>query len=80
MQILQPPSWAKPRGYANGVAARGTLVFVGGQVGWDATRCDTAGRPTWPALDFAGQTRQSLLNIVAVLKEANAQQIGRAHV
>ncbi len=73
MQILQPPSWAKPRGYANGVAARGTLVFAGGQVGWDATRCDANGRPTWPALDFAGQTRQTLLNIVAVLQEANAQ-------
>ena len=73
MQILQPPDWVKPRGYANGIAARGTLVFVAGHVGWDATKPDATGRPTWPALDFAGQTRQTLLNIVAVLKEARAK-------
>ena len=73
MKILQPPDWVKPRGYANGIAARGTLVFVAGHVGWDATQPDAAGRPTWPALDFAGQTRQTLLNIVAVLKEAGAK-------
>ena len=36
MKILQPPGWATPKGYANGVAARGTLVFVGGQIGWNA--------------------------------------------
>ena len=73
MQILQPPAWAKPRGYANGIAARGTLVFIGGQVGWDASKCDAAGHPTWPALDFAGQTHQTLLNITAVLAEAGAK-------
>ena len=73
MQILQPPDWVKPRGYANGIAARGTLVFIAGHVGWDAAKPDANGRPTWPAPDFAGQTRQTLLNIVAVLKQAGAK-------
>ena len=36
MKTLQPPDWAAPKGYANGIAARGTLVFVGGQIGWNA--------------------------------------------
>jgi enamine deaminase RidA (YjgF/YER057c/UK114 family) len=73
MKILQPPTWAKPKGYANGIAARGTHVFVGGQVGWDAARVDATGRPTWPALDFVGQTRQTLANIIAILAEAGAK-------
>ena len=36
IKLLQPPGWAPPKGYANGVAARGTQIFVGGQVGWNA--------------------------------------------
>jgi enamine deaminase RidA (YjgF/YER057c/UK114 family) len=64
--ILQPPSWAKPRGYANGVAARGTLVFVAGQIGWDEQqRFQTA--------DFVGQCRQALTNVVAVLAQGGAR-------
>ena len=66
MKVLQPPGWAPPAGYANGIAARGTLVFVAGQVGWDA-----AGR--FQTDDFAGQTRQALQNVVAVLAEAGAK-------
>lgn len=65
MQILQPPGWAKPRGYANGIAARGTQVFVAGQVGWDAD-C------RFVSDNFAEQTAQALRNIVAVLREAGA--------
>jgi enamine deaminase RidA (YjgF/YER057c/UK114 family) len=66
MKILQPPGWAQPRGYSNGVAARGTVVSVAGQVGWDAgCRFQTD--------DFAGQTRQALANVVAVLAEAGAK-------
>ncbi|TAJ73518.1 MAG: RidA family protein [Phenylobacterium sp.] len=64
MQILQPSGWPRPKGYANGVAASGRLVFVAGQIGWDAE-----GR--FPP-DFAGQFEQTLHNIVAVLKEAGA--------
>ena len=66
MQILQPPGWAKPRGFSNGIAARGTLVFIAGQVGW-------TGEGKWEARDFAGQFRQALQNIISVLKEANGK-------
>ena len=66
MQILQPPGWAKPKGYSNGVAARGRMVFVAGQVGWNPE-----GR--FDAADFVGQVRQALANIVAVLAEAGAK-------
>ena len=50
MQILQPPGWAAPKGYANGIAARGTLVFVGGQIGWNAQQ-------QFESDDFVAQTR-----------------------
>ncbi len=63
MQILQPPGWARARGFSNGIAAQGRLVFIAGQVGWDAQQ-------RWQARDFAGQFRQALQNILAVLKEA----------
>jgi enamine deaminase RidA (YjgF/YER057c/UK114 family) len=66
MQILQPPGWARPRGFANGVAARGRLVFIAGQVGW-------TGRGEWREKSFAGQFRQALQNIVSVLKEADGR-------
>lgn len=65
-RVLQPPSWAKPRGFANGVAARGTMVFVAGQVGWDE-EC------RFGAPDLVGQVGQALKNIVAVLKEAGGR-------
>ncbi len=67
MQILQPPGWARPRGYSNGVAARGRLVFVAGQVGWDSA----TGR--FAHADLVGQARQALANVVAVLAEAGAR-------
>lgn len=63
MKILQPPSWPRPRGYSNGIAARGTLVVVGGQVGWNAAQ-------EFETDDFAAQARQALANVVAVLAEA----------
>ncbi|MCX8006310.1 MAG: RidA family protein, partial [Burkholderiaceae bacterium] len=65
MQILQPPGWPRPRGYANGVAARGRLVFVAGMVGWDAEE-------RFRSADLADQARQALANVVAVLKQAGA--------
>lgn len=64
--ILQPEGWAKPIGYANGVAARGRLVFVGGQVGWN-------GQCQFETDDFVGQVRQTLANIVAVVAEAGGE-------
>ena len=65
MKALQPPDWAAPKGYANGIAARGTLVFVGGQVGWNAQQRFTSD-------DFVEQARQALDNVVSVLREADA--------
>jgi enamine deaminase RidA (YjgF/YER057c/UK114 family) len=62
---LQPPGWPEPRGYANGIAAAGELVFVGGQIGWDQDGTFAA--------DLAGQVGQALRNIVAVLAEAGAR-------
>jgi len=59
-QILQPSGWAKPRGYANGIATQGRLVFIGGQIGWNA-QC------RFEASDFLGQARQALANVMAVL-------------
>jgi enamine deaminase RidA (YjgF/YER057c/UK114 family) len=64
--ILQPEGWAKPIGYANGVAARGRTVFVGGQVGW-------TGQCVFETDDFTGQVRQTLQNIVDILAEAGAK-------
>ncbi|MFZ6709100.1 RidA family protein [Undibacterium sp. TC9W] len=66
MDILQPPGWARPRGYSNGISASGRTVCVSGMVGWDA-QC------TFQTDDFAGQVRQTLQNIVEVLTEANAK-------
>jgi enamine deaminase RidA (YjgF/YER057c/UK114 family) len=66
MKILQPPGWAPPRGYSNGIAAQGAQVFVAGQVGWNE-KC------IFETDDFVGQVRQALLNVVAVLREAGAR-------
>ncbi|MEN9865285.1 MAG: hypothetical protein RL748_875 [Pseudomonadota bacterium] len=65
MDILQPEGWAKPRGYSNGIAAHGRSVFVSGMIGWDA-QC------VFHTDDLAGQVRQALQNVVAVLAEAGA--------
>ncbi len=67
---LQPAGWPRPKGYANGVAARGTLVSVAGQIGWNPQgRFETD--------DFVGQCDQALANVVSVLREAGA---GPEHV
>jgi len=66
MKILQPPGWPRPRGYSNGIAAHGSVVFIGGQIGWNAE-----GR--FESDDFAAQARQALANVVAVLAEAGGR-------
>ena len=60
--VLQPPGWPRPRGYSNGMMARGTVIVTGGMIGWDAEGRFPEG--------FAAQTAQALRNIVAVLAEA----------
>ena len=66
MQILQPPGWARAKGFSNGIAASGKLVFIAGQVGW-------TGEGEWISRDFAGQFRQALANILEVLAQANGK-------
>ena len=66
MKFLQPPGWAPPKGYANGVVAQGRMLFIAGMIGWDA-QCQ------FHTDDFAGQVRQALENVVAVLNEAGAK-------
>ena len=70
MRTLQPADWALPRGYANGIEARGRMIFVAGQIGWDKDQ-------RFQAKDFTGQFEQTLMNILAVLREAGA---GPEHV
>ncbi len=65
MQLLNPPGWAPPKGYANGVAARGTTIFVGGQIGWN-------GQQQFESDDFVAQAAQALRNVLAILAEAGA--------
>ncbi len=65
-QVLQPPGWARPKGYANGVAVQGRQVFVAGMIGWD-------GQGQFHTDEMAGQVRQALHNVVAVLTEAGAR-------
>src|SRR5688572_17324092 len=64
IQVLQPPGWPRPKGYANGMVAEGRQVFVAGQVGWDEQQ-------QFPET-LAAQVRQTLQNIVAILNEAGA--------
>ncbi len=66
IQRLQPPDWALPKGYANGIAARGTMIFVGGQIGWNAEQ-------QFESDDFIDQCAQTLRNVLAVLHAGGAQ-------
>ena len=65
MSPLQPPGWAPARGYSNGVVASGELVFVAGQIGWNAQQ-------HFESDDFVAQAAQALRNVVAVLEVAGA--------
>jgi len=66
MQILQPPGWARPKGFSNGISCQGRLVFIGGQIGWSR-------RGEWIDQSFAGQFRQALKNILEVLAQAGGK-------
>jgi len=65
-QYLHPAHWKKPKGFANGIAARGRTVFLAGQVGWNAEQ-------HFDSSDFVAQVRQALANIVALLAEAGGK-------
>ena len=64
MQVLQPPGWARAKGFSNGMVAQGRLVFIAGQIGW-------TGKGEWVERSFAGQFRQALRNILEILQQAN---------
>lgn len=66
LKVLQPAGWKRPKGYANGISAKGRMVFVSGVIGWD-------GQGKLVAPDFAGQVRQALENIVTILAEGGAR-------
>jgi enamine deaminase RidA (YjgF/YER057c/UK114 family) len=66
LEILQPGGWPRPKGYANGIVAQGRQVFVAGQIGWDAEGRFASG-------GLAGQVKQALLNIMAVLAEVDGK-------
>jgi enamine deaminase RidA (YjgF/YER057c/UK114 family) len=65
-QLLHPRAWKQPKGFANGVAAEGRLVFLAGQVGWNAEQI-------FESEDFIAQTRQALANIVTLVAEAGGK-------
>lgn len=69
-RVLQPQGWAKPKGYSNGIEARGRTIYVGGQIGWN-------GQCAFEVHDLPSQVRQTLENVVAILAEAGA---GPQHV
>jgi enamine deaminase RidA (YjgF/YER057c/UK114 family) len=66
MEFFNPPGWVRPKGYSNGIAASGRMVFVAGMVGWNE-------QEVFEAHDLVGQARQIFKNIVAVLAEAGAK-------
>ena len=70
MQVLLPTGWPRPNGYSNGIVAKGRMVFVAGQIGWDVSRA-------FRSDDFVDQLRQALENTMAVLAETGA---GPRHV
>ena len=61
MKVLQPEGWPRPKGYANGVSARGRMVFVAGMIGWDENE-------VFHSDDFAQQAQQALRNMLAVFE------------
>lgn len=65
-RTIEVPGWPRPRGYANGMAARGELLAIAGEIGWDASE-------TIVSDEFAPQFRQALANVVAVVEAAGGQ-------
>jgi enamine deaminase RidA (YjgF/YER057c/UK114 family) len=66
MKVLQPAGWKQPKGYSNGILAKGRMVFTGGMIGWNA-------QEQFESDGFAEQAEQALKNIVAVLAEAGGK-------
>lgn len=65
MKVLQPPDWPRPKGYSNGISARGRMIFTAGVVGWDESH-------SFHSSDMVEQFAQALRNVIAILAEDGA--------
>jgi enamine deaminase RidA (YjgF/YER057c/UK114 family) len=65
MKILQPPGWPRPKGYSNGISARGRMIVTAGVVGWDENE-------SFPEYSLHGQFARALMNVLAILNEDGA--------
>jgi enamine deaminase RidA (YjgF/YER057c/UK114 family) len=65
-EAILPDGWPRPKGYANGVVAKGRMLFIAGMIGWDENE-------RFPSDDFGAQARQALENVAAVLREAGGE-------
>jgi len=65
-EIIHPQGWPAAKGYSNGMAAEGKVIFVGGQIGWTKDQ-------TFETDDFVEQAEQAMRNIVDVLESAGAE-------
>jgi enamine deaminase RidA (YjgF/YER057c/UK114 family) len=65
MKILQPPDWPRPKGYSNGISARGRMIFTAGVVGWDS-------QESFPDYTLHGQFAQALMNTLEILAQDGA--------
>jgi enamine deaminase RidA (YjgF/YER057c/UK114 family) len=65
MKILQPPNWPRPRGYSNGISAKGRMIFTGGVVGWDE-------KEAFPDYTLHGQFARALMNTLEILAQDGA--------
>jgi enamine deaminase RidA (YjgF/YER057c/UK114 family) len=65
MKILQPPGWPRPKGYSNGISARGRMIFTAGVVGWDS-------QESFPEYTMHGQFAQALMNTLEILAQDGA--------
>jgi enamine deaminase RidA (YjgF/YER057c/UK114 family) len=66
MKILQPPNWPQPKGYANGISAKGRMIFTAGVVGWDRNE-------SFPDYTLHGQFAQALMNTLEILAQDGAR-------
>jgi enamine deaminase RidA (YjgF/YER057c/UK114 family) len=65
MKVLQPPGWPRPKGYSNGISARGRMIFTAGVIGWDENE-------SFPEHAFHGQFAQALMNTLEILAQDGA--------
>jgi enamine deaminase RidA (YjgF/YER057c/UK114 family) len=65
MKVLQPPAWTRPKGYSNGISAKGRMIFTAGVVGWDE-------HESFPDYTLHGQFARALMNTLEILAQDGA--------